>query len=137
MRSNNFLELMEKSGVKDYFNKFGMELNDLFTKEIDIFSDTYSDYEWIVMPHSLDGLLLGMVIHAVPPSYKAVNNPWEEWFVYNGVEIHHILYKNENPKCESNVMIQLGDKDHPEAVQNQKWYYYNEKNMTPFMLVKE
>lgn len=134
MLNSGFEKKLRDKGICEAAEKLGVNCERIFFKHGNLNENPYLDYQWIVLPHSLEGLKEGMVIHAIPPKRKTNELPWEEWFVLNGAHHHHILYSYDCEKCEKEVFIEQDDQDHPDRVRGMRWFYFNDSNLTPSLL---
>jgi len=130
----NFKKKLLEAGVDVASNKMTLDFEDTFLKAAEFKKENpYEKYNWIVMPHSAEGLAGGILIHAVPPLEEHHNLPWEEWYVQNGVPHHTVLYTKKQRKVDGEFSSSLDDTDHPKEVLGKKWYFQFEKSLTPLL----
>lgn len=129
-----FEKKLVSAGIEVACNKIGIDFNSTFIKpSIEYQNNPYAEYDLVVFPHSIEGLLGGVVIHAIPLALHKVQFPWEEWFVLNGKQYHQVLYLHKHKNSTHEVFISKSDKDHPVVTRNNKWYYHKASSMTPIL----
>ena len=126
------------SGIEQACIKLGLDFYEIFLPGIlNNEASQYGGYSWEARHNSMAGLHSAIVIHAAPPLSKVNSSPWEEWYVFNGLTYHAILYITKNEKNDGEVIIESDDREHPDSVKGKKWYFFFDKDLTPFLLKKE
>ena len=129
-----FREKLIEADVNVACNEIELDFEAIFLEgSKNLTSNPYSEYEWVVMAHSL--VSTGRVIHAIPLISQCDDIPWEEWFLLDGKLHHNILYTKKHPQCDGEFPGSIDDKDHPKMVLGNKWYYYTDTNLLPLFFI--
>lgn len=105
-------------------------------------TNPYSEHYWTFF--RLDRLPPG-VFHASPQNQVSQNTPaiWEEWFIEDGVLHHHVMRNHAEIPANKPAALELinwrspnNDIEHPLEVLDIDWYYFNDAELTPYLLRK-
>ena len=95
------------------------------------FEEAYAGYKWYALPHAR----VGKVIYAVPADKDIEKLPWESWYMDGGKEIHHVhcafkVHDDDKKWTQTEIT-----EDRPDEVIGRLWYWYNEEDMRPALLI--
>ena len=118
--------ITDKKGILTIFKalKFGpMGLGE-------IFEEKYAGYKWYLLPH----WRVLQVLYAVPADNQLDKQPWESWYIDDGIKTHHVhnAYKIHNDDIK---WIQSDwTEERPDEIIGRYWYWYDDKNVKPVLL---
>lgn len=81
---NDFLAILETSGVVDACKEMGIDFNSVFVPAETMLNHPYLRYRWSVSKDEHGN----SVIHALPPEEEMGWTPWERWSLQNNKPIH-------------------------------------------------
>lgn len=132
---NTLISLLQSKGIDREFAELGFEIQELFVPQTRIDEQSeenpYKGYEWIVRKNVEK---IGTIINAVPPDEKMDYLPWEEWFVLNGEQIHHVLYLKQLSHYDEIFEAPQKDGIHPDRTIGKRWYVLYDTNMKAALL---
>jgi hypothetical protein len=127
----DLIAYLKQEGIDRSFAELGLDLFSLFPESRDReATDRYGQHEWLVktVPR------VGTIINAVPPDDKLTELPWEEWYVLDGKNHHHVLYLNEPDSYDEIFEAPAADDIHPPRTLGRNWYVVDDPDMSPVLL---
>lgn len=127
----DLISMLREQGIDEDFETLGHHFNSLFPPDrIAEKGNPYQSYEWLVktVPR------FGTIINAVPPDDKIDELPWEEWYILEGVQHHHVLYLKEPATYDELFEAPDADDVHPPRTLGKNWYVVDDPDMSPVLL---
>ena len=116
-------------GAEDYFRKMNLSVDELFSNSL-IKSNPYSEHNWEIRENDQF-----IIVNAVPDIHLQDRLFWEEWYIFNSVEIHHHILSLWKPKSYDEIFeCPKSDKIHPALTFGKRWYVIDDPDMTPWLL---
>jgi hypothetical protein len=129
---NKIISFLQQKKIDEDFRSLGFDVAELFASQNRGKDDNpYEEYEWLVkkgIPR------FGTIINAVPPDAMIDQLPWEEWFVLEGKQIHHVLYLKEPHQYDEIFDAPQQDDIHPPRTLGKKWFVIDDQDMSPVLL---
>jgi hypothetical protein len=122
--------LIEK-GIDKHYRTLGLEVSSLFPEHSRVeATERYGHHEWLVKTIPT----YGTIINAVPPDDRIDELPWEEWYVLEGKNHHHVLYLREPDRYDEIFEAPDADDIHPPRTLGRNWYVVDDPDMSPALL---
>jgi len=127
----DLLTYLKEKGIDRSFSALGLDLFSLFPeKNCKAATERYGQHEWLVKTVPK----FGTIINAVPPNDKIDELPWEEWYILEGVNHHHVLYLKEPATYDELFEAPDADDIHPPRTLGKNWYVIDDPDMSPVLL---
>jgi len=127
-------------GVPEFLAGIGVDFETAFLTPLvnsPLEVNPYKEHQWSIF--GLDRLPPG-VLHASPISkVGAAPALWEEWFIEKSENHHHSMRNSEIFSAPEGSEIlkwrsPLNDIEHPDAVMDVDWLYFNDADQRPYLL---
>lgn len=127
----DLIAYLKQKGVDRSFAELGLDLSSQFPEnKREAATERYGQYEWLVKKVPT----FGTVINALPPDDKLGELPWEEWYVLEGKNHHHVLYLKEPAAYDELFEAPDADDIHPPRTLGKNWYVVDDPDMSPVLL---
>ena len=125
----DLIAYLKRKGVDRSFAELGLDLSSQFP-EGRAATEKYGQHEWLVKKVPT----FGTVINAVPPDEELRRLPWEEWYILEGKNHHHVLYLEEPAAYDELFEAPDADDIHPPRTLGKNWYVIDDPDMSPVLL---
>jgi hypothetical protein len=127
----DLIAYLKQKGVDRSFAELGLDLFSQFPEnKRQAATRLYGQHEWLVKKIAI----YGTVINAVPPDDQIERLPWEEWYVLEGKNHHHVLYLKKPAAYDELFEAPDADDIHPPRTLGKNWYVIDDPDMSPVLL---
>ena len=124
------LEQLDKDGILDALRRIDFPVEEMFSNLNENSDMLYSSYSWEKSVCQIDCVDEHYVINAIPKDFSKL--AWEEWYKSNGKLVHHILCEKKWAECTDETFIPADDVNHPSAIVDKKWFYFEDEDIRPY-----